>query len=39
MMRSALWSHLKGMGPLWALGVAASMGINGLMIFPSLYML
>ena len=39
MMRSALWSHLKGMGPLWALGVAASMGINALMIFPSLYML
>lgn len=39
MMRSALWSHLKGMGPLWAMGVAASMAINGLMIFPSLYML
>ena len=39
MMRSALWSHLKGMGPLWAWGVAVSMGINTLMIFPSLYML
>jgi len=39
MMRSSLWSHLKGMGPLWAWGVAVSMGINTLMIFPSLYML
>ena len=39
MKRSALWSHFKGMGPMWALGVAVSMGINGLMIFPSLYML
>ena len=39
MMRSALWSHLKGMGPLLAMGVAVSMGINALMIFPSLYML
>ncbi len=39
MMRSALWAHLKGMGPLLAMGVAVSMGINALMIFPSLYML